>query len=103
MLTIMRPMKFLDIGDGKIIEALEEALSKTAEIAIEKAEPWSFTLKVSIVPDKESEGAIRIDHAISIKNPDVKGCGTAVLVEGKLMTSLPEKVIQTKMELTVGR
>ena len=103
MLTTMRPMKFLDIGDGKIIEALEDALSKTAEIAIEKVEPWSFTLKVSIIPDKESEGAIRIDHAISIKNPDVKGCGTAVLVEGRLMTALPEQIIQTKMELTVGR
>ena len=95
----MRPMKFLDIGDGKILEALEEALTRTAEIAIEKVEPWSFTLKVSIIPDKESEGAIRIDHAISIKNPDVKGCGTAVLMDGKLMTALPEQIIQTKMEL----
>jgi hypothetical protein len=99
MLTTMRPMKFLDIGDGKILEALEEALTRTAEIAIKKVEPWSFTLKVSIIPDKEAEGAIRIDHAISIKNPDVKGCGTAVLMDGKLMTALPEQIIQTKMEL----
>jgi hypothetical protein len=97
----MREMHFLDVGDGKVLEALEAALTKTAAIAIEKLEPWSFMLKVSIVPDKEAEGAIRIDHAISIKNPDVKGFGTAVLIDGKLMTALPEQIIQTKMEFKV--
>jgi hypothetical protein len=93
-------MKFIDIGDGQILETLDAALVKTAEIANSKVETWSFTLKVSIIPDKDSEGVIRIDHSVSIKNPDVKGCGTAVLLDGKLMTALPEKVIQTELGLS---